>query len=73
MSRTRRRSAESNVTMARARVDQVEIFDDPIRDCPFCGAFAICELPPLLRSKQPDDTTHVCHRCNQGFALDGAS
>lgn len=63
--------------MARARVDQVEIFDDPIRDCPFCGAFAICELPPLLRSRQPDDTAYVCHPlhggCNQGFALDGAT
>jgi hypothetical protein len=52
----------------------VEIFDPPIDRCPKCGALAICKLPLVLLSQQPDDTTHVCHPlhggCNHGFALE---
>lgn len=40
--------------------------------CPLCGALdAVTELPPPLRAKQPDKTTHVCNPaldgCNHGF------
>lgn len=56
---------------ARARRPAVEIFEDPISRCMFCGAFAICKLPPILLRMQPDGTTHVCHPahggCNHGF------
>lgn len=43
--------------------------------CPFCyKSGTVTELPPPLRAKQPDGTTHVCHPslggCNQGFAKD---
>lgn len=48
-----------------------EVFDPPFRFCPLCGEFALCVLPPVLLSKQPDDVTVVCHPalggCNVGF------
>ncbi len=51
----------------------VEIFEPPFRLCPLCGAFAVCMLPPILASRQPDETNAVCHPshggCNHGFEL----
>jgi hypothetical protein len=48
-----------------------ELLDDV--QCPMCGHVgAIVSLPPPLKEKQPDGTTHVCHPacggCNHGFA-----
>jgi hypothetical protein len=54
----------------------VEMFEQPVLRCPMCGVFAICKLHPILRSKQPDDTTHACNPahggCNQGFTLESS-
>ncbi len=51
--------------------------DDIISICPMCAAWAVVELTPALKAKQPDDTTHVCHPgfggCNHGFAIEEAS
>lgn len=38
--------------------------------CPMCDGIAVVPLPPAILAEQPDKTTHVCLKCNQGYALD---
>lgn len=51
----------------------VEFFAPPFMACPRCHEFAICRLPPVLASIQPDGTDAVCHPahsgCNHGFIV----